>query len=139
MFLYAFILALPVKVPSSIVLIRSRHSLLCGILAHPCDASAAQHGQPLARPSASMSADNTWSLLGSTSGILSTTILANGSSSFFARRNFLCQGQVQSDRLPRRHKPSQFVASHASFSGCIVHIVCFAHLHSWQYPKTAPV
>ena len=39
--LYAFILALPVKVLSMIVLILSRHSSLCGFVAFPCDASAA--------------------------------------------------------------------------------------------------
>ena len=44
--LRAFILALPVKVLSIISLIRSRHSLLCGFVALPCDASAAQPGQP---------------------------------------------------------------------------------------------
>ena len=44
--LYAFILAFPVKVLSMIVLIRSRHPSLCGFVALPCDASAAQPGQP---------------------------------------------------------------------------------------------
>ena len=36
----------PVKVLSIIVLTRSRHSSLCGFVALPCDASAAQPGQP---------------------------------------------------------------------------------------------
>ena len=45
--LHAFILAFSVKVLSIIFLIRSRQSLLCGFLiALPCDASAAQPGQP---------------------------------------------------------------------------------------------
>ena len=44
--MYAFILALPVKVLSIIGLIRSRHSLLCGLIALPCHASAGQPGQP---------------------------------------------------------------------------------------------
>ena len=43
---YAFILAFPVKVLSIFVLVRSQHSLLCGFVALPCDASAAQPGRP---------------------------------------------------------------------------------------------
>ena len=39
--LYAFILAYPAQSLSMIVLILSRHSLLCGLIALPCDASAA--------------------------------------------------------------------------------------------------
>ena len=78
--LYAFILAVPVKVLSIIALIRSRHSLLCVVVALPCDASAAQPGQPPVWPRASMSADNTYDLFGSTSGIISTAILRNGGS-----------------------------------------------------------
>ena len=57
--LYAFILAFPVKVLSMIVLIRSPHSSLCGFVVLPCDASAAQPGQPPVCPWASMSADKT--------------------------------------------------------------------------------
>ena len=38
--------SLPVKVLTIIARIRSRHSLLCGFVALPCDASAAQPGQP---------------------------------------------------------------------------------------------
>ena len=44
--LYAFILVFPVEVLSMIVPILSRHSLLCGFLAFPYDASAAHPGQP---------------------------------------------------------------------------------------------
>ena len=44
--LYACTLAFPVKVLPMIVLILSRHSSLCGFVAFPCDASAAQPGQP---------------------------------------------------------------------------------------------
>ena len=44
--LYVLTLAFPVQVLSMIVLIRSRHSLLCGLIALSCDASAAQPGQP---------------------------------------------------------------------------------------------
>ena len=73
--LCALILSFPVKVLSIIVLIRSRHWLLCGFVALPCDASAAQ---PSKRPRASMSADNTYTLLGSSCGDLFNTILGNG-------------------------------------------------------------
>ena len=41
--LCAFILAFPVKVLSITVLVRSRHSFLCGYVAFPCDARATQH------------------------------------------------------------------------------------------------
>ena len=44
--IHSFILALPVEVLSSIALIRSRHSLVCGCVALPYDASAVQPGQP---------------------------------------------------------------------------------------------
>ena len=40
--LYAFIVASPVKVFSIIVVIRSRHPLLCGFIDFPCDVSAEQ-------------------------------------------------------------------------------------------------
>ena len=43
--LYAFILAFPVKVLSMFVLILSWHSSLCGFVAFPCDASAANPGR----------------------------------------------------------------------------------------------
>ena len=69
-------------------------------------------------------------LLGSASGILSATIHGNGvpapSSSnvtFFVNLN---SGATISHGVP--HKPSQFVASHASFTGCPIHLL----------PRTTP-
>ena len=56
-----------VKVLSIIVLIRSRHSLLCGLLLLHAMPALHTPGQPPVLPWASMSADNTWNLLGSDS------------------------------------------------------------------------
>ena len=128
--LYAFILAFPVKVLSMIVLIRSRHSSLCGFVAFPCDASAAQPGQPPMCPRASMSADKTQNLLGSTSGARSTTILGNGGpapslSAVTFCVNFNSRATI-CHCVP--HKPSQFVDSQASLSDCLVQLL----------PRTTP-
>ena len=97
----------PVKVLSMIVLIRFRHSSLCGSVAFPCDASDAHPGQPPVCP-----------FLCSTSGALSTTILSNGGPApslsavtFFVNLNSgatICHG------VP--HKPSQSVDSQAPLS-----------------------
>ena len=86
--LYALILAFPVKVLSMIVLIRSRHSLLCGLITLPCDARAAQPDNLLCDHEPRCQQTNRRIFLAQTSGILSTTILVNG-----------CH---KSDHLPRR-------------------------------------
>ena len=132
----AVILAFPVKVLSMIVQILSRHLSLCGFVAFPCDASAAQPGQPPVCPCASMSADKTQSLLGSTSGALSTTILGNGGPApslsavtFFVNFNSgatICHGV--------EHRPSQFVDSQASLSVCLVQLLPRT-THSWSCTK----
>ena len=125
---------------SMIVLIRCRHSSLCGFVALPCDASAAQTGQPPVCPWASMSADETWNLPGSTSGALSTTILGNdcpapslSAVTFFVSFNSgapICHGVPDT--------PSQFVDSQASLTVCHVQLLPRATPFLVMH-KTAPV
>ena len=105
--LCASILALSVKVLSINARIRSRLSLLCVFVASPRDASAAQPRHSPVWPLAPISADNTQNILGSASGILSTTFFVN-----FNSGATICHG------VP--HKPCQFVASHSSLSVCVV-------------------
>ena len=130
--LYVFILDLPVKILSIIVLIRSRHSLLCGVVAHSCNVSAAQPGLDVCRQHVEF--------FSSTSGIISTTILGNGGpapslsdAAFcvnFNSRATICHA------MP--HKPSQFVAFHASPTVCLVQMLPRTNSVLVTH-KTAPV
>ena len=78
-----------------------------------------------------MSTDKTQNLLGWTSGALSTTILSNGGPAsslsavtFFANFN---SGATIYHGVP--HKPSQFVASQASLSVCLVQLLPHNAVH----------
>ena len=117
--LYAFTLALPVKVLSIIVLVRSRHSLLCGLIALPCGASAAQPREPrcqqttrktfLARP---------LEFFPPRSLAMEVPLLLLSAATFCVNCN---SGATVCHGVP--HKPSQFVASHASLSACLVQLL----------------
>ena len=114
-----------------IVLLRSRHSSLCGFVALPCDASAAQPGQA-SSVSVSFNVPQTKRriFLVRPLALFQPTTLGNGgpapplsAGTFFVYFNSgatICHGVS--------HKPSKFVDSQASLSVCLVQLL----------PRTTP-
>ena len=102
----------------------------------PCDASAAQPRQPPVWPRSSMSADNTKNLLSSASGVLSTTILGNGSPALLCQLWLALSISIQEPPLVsacHASRPSSSRPMHRSES--VSSNSCLALLRSWYCTK----
>ena len=108
------------RIITTIALMRSLHSLLCGVVALPCDASAAHPGQPQCgrEPRCQQSTRRIFSA--QPQEFIPLQSSAVGSCSFSVGCDLHRQLQLKSQHLP--HVTSQLVAYHASLNGCLVQL-----------------